>query len=140
MGDHRSMLCVGGPRSGQRYAILHGSGFKVPVTRAQESEQIKHSSDPYKVEIVDYRAEHFNTPQGEVSFWVPAQQTPLQTITLLLEAYEKIHSVLKSQPVLSAAQSEQMAGYASILPPEEVFKLGWSEALLHVCRVLALRQ
>lgn len=82
MTVHKSMLCVGGTRAGERYAILHGTGFRVPV------KQDKPNKSP-QIEFTDYRAEIFHTPEGDVSFWVPAGQTPLETITLLLETYEQ---------------------------------------------------
>lgn len=86
MTDHKSMLCIGGPRDGQRYAVLHGTGFRVPIAKpvAVDAPQ----SDYVEVEFADYRAESFHTPQGDVSFWVPAGQTPLETITMLLQSYE----------------------------------------------------
>jgi hypothetical protein len=93
MSDHKSMVCVGGPRSGQRFAILDGNGFRVPVQIEQGSAADPFSPDyqpnrPVNVEFTDYHAEQFHTPQGDVSFWVPVGQTPLETITLLLEHYE----------------------------------------------------
>lgn len=89
MTNRKSMLCVGGPRAGQRYAILHGNGFRVPIT---DPAPIGDTSVAVEVKWADYRAEPFHTPQGDVEFWVPAGQTPLETITLLLESYEKAHS------------------------------------------------
>jgi hypothetical protein len=44
---------------------------------------------PVSVELTRYRSEVFHTPQGDVSFWTPEGQTPLETITLLLETYEE---------------------------------------------------
>jgi hypothetical protein len=89
MSEQKSRLCVGGPQAGKRYdAILHGSGFLVPAK--METSAARPTSDPVKVEFTDYRAEVFHTPQGDVSFWVPAEQTPLETITLLLDYYENV--------------------------------------------------
>jgi hypothetical protein len=94
MNNHKSMLCIGGPRDGQRYAILHGTGFRVPVQQPDPelddptSENYR-PNKPIKIEFTDYRAELFHTPQGDVSFWVPVGQTPLETITMLLESYEQ---------------------------------------------------
>jgi hypothetical protein len=91
MTDHKSMLCVGGPRSGVRYAVLHGSGFRVPIrqqTTESDPDHVDYRPNKVKVEFADYREETFHTPQGDVSFWVPNGQTPLETITLLLETYE----------------------------------------------------
>lgn len=91
MADQKSMLCVGGPHDGRRMAILHGNGFRVPTTeeiprdvRLEYDQPIAKASTRF----VDYRAEIFTTPQGEVSFWVPKEQTPLETITRLLTVYE----------------------------------------------------
>lgn len=89
MGSHKSMLCIGGPRAGRRYAILHGTGFRVPIAEQIPVDPAGQEREDVKIEFADYRAEVFHTPQGEVSFWVPAGQTPLDTITMLLEAYER---------------------------------------------------
>jgi hypothetical protein len=92
MPDKKSMLCVGGVRARQRYAVLYGSGFRVPIMEDESAEN--HNLNPpetVKVEFADYREETFHTPQGDVSFWVPEGQTPLETITMLLEAYEHSH-------------------------------------------------
>lgn len=87
MSNHKSMLCIGGPRARERYAVLHGTGFRVPVPeRLSVTDPV---GDALKVEYFDYHAEVFHTPQGDVSFWVPVGQTPLETITMLLEAYER---------------------------------------------------
>lgn len=91
MADQKSMLCVGGPHDGRRMAILHGNGFCVPImedtprdVRAEDFQPNARAS----IRFVDYRAEIFTTPQGEVSFWVPKEQTLLETITRLLTVYE----------------------------------------------------
>lgn len=96
MPDQKSMLCVGGPRGGQRYAVLYGSGFRVPI-KSETEQNDPHSPEfqpnkSVKIEFADYREETFRTPQGDVSFWVPANQTPFETITLLLETYEEARS------------------------------------------------
>lgn len=92
MTDHISMLCIGGPHSGQRFAVRGGNGFRVAVSPCTSV------GDPTKSESVtvaftDYRAEFFHTPQGDVSFWVPVGQTPLQTLTILLEVYERAERI-----------------------------------------------
>jgi hypothetical protein len=96
MSDRKSMLCVGGPRAGKRYTILHGSGFVVPVSEDLQSDR------PASIELRSYRAEVFHTPQGDVSFWVPAGQTPLETITLLLETYERAIENSRTKPRIDA--------------------------------------
>ena len=83
------MLCVGGPLSGQRYEVAGGAGFTVPVAPPLDLRTIGPAMpDVVKVEFARYREERFHTPQGDVSFWTPTDQTPLETITLLLESYE----------------------------------------------------
>jgi hypothetical protein len=95
MADHKSMLCVGGGRAGQRYAALSGSGFRVPIKPYASENDPNHPdwrpNKPVKIHLADYREETFHTPQGDVSFWVPNGQTQLETITMLLEAYETVH-------------------------------------------------
>ncbi len=92
MAEHKSMLCIGGPLDGKRFAAQSGAGFRVPV-RLETSMADPNSADyqpnaQVPVEITGYKSEVFHTPQGDVSFWVPTRQTPLETITMLLEAYE----------------------------------------------------
>lgn len=89
----KSALCVGGPRDGQRVAILHGNGFCVPATEPEKvaaTDAYLHMRDePVTVQWTNYRGELFHTEQGQVMFWVPADQTPLETITMLAEGYEQ---------------------------------------------------
>ena len=137
MADQKSMLCVGGPRAGQRYAVLYGSGFRVPI-KPDVPENDPQSPEwqpnkPVKVEFADYREETFHTPQGDTSFWVPQGQTPLETITMLLEAYEQQHKIMEA--VIERA--EQACRYAlkhqnfdSDTHPE--YRSGW-EVAAHVC-------
>jgi hypothetical protein len=89
MVDRKSMLCVGGPLSGRRYEVAGGVGFTVPVAPLLDLRTIGPAMpDVVKVEFARYREERFHTPQGDVFFWTPIDQTALQTITLLLESYE----------------------------------------------------
>ncbi len=91
--DHKSFLCVGGPLAGRRYAPESKTGFTVPArTYTAADDPASSEFRPNKTidaELVRYRVEPFHTPQGSVSFWVPERQTPLETITLLLETYER---------------------------------------------------
>lgn len=93
MKEHQSLLCVGGPNAGQRRAVLHGTGFRTPILKDMPVMVRWNPNEmpeaPTAYDFVEYRAEYFHTPQGDVSFWVPFQQTPLETITLLLETYEQ---------------------------------------------------
>jgi len=92
LNEHKSMLCVGGPRAGERFESHHGSGFRVPILRELPdaiSTDYRSIKETVEIAFTDYHEQTFHTPQGDVSFWVPIDQTPLETITLLLEAYER---------------------------------------------------
>jgi hypothetical protein len=70
MTDTRPTLCVGGPLDGQHLSILHGNRFVA-------------SSDL----STEYRQESFRTPEGEISIWVPAGQSQLETMAKLVQGY-----------------------------------------------------
>lgn len=89
ISDLKSMLCVGGPRDGQRMDSQVGSGFVVPTSKPLPPTLGNLYPTKVEVEFTKYKAEFFNTPQGELSFWVPENQTPLETMTRLLESYEQ---------------------------------------------------
>lgn len=91
MTEKHSDLCVGGPLDGKRFTAARGSGFRVPVCKEPMPDPASIDYLPNAtVTVVDqrYRSEAFHTPQGDVTFWVPEGQTPLQTITRLLKVYE----------------------------------------------------
>ncbi len=79
MTEHKSMLCVGGPRAGQRIAISNGTGFTTPVNQNDDITNFR------------YKREIFHTPQGDVSFFVVEGTTSLETIEILLTAYEELN-------------------------------------------------
>lgn len=85
------MLCIGGPLMGQKRAVLHGRCFSVPIADPLPvgPMDLSAATEIMTVEFVNYRSGTFGTPQGYVEFWVPEGQTPLETITMLLEAYER---------------------------------------------------
>jgi hypothetical protein len=72
---NKSMLCVGGPHAGRRYDAKPGTGFVVPVLK-ESAALYPMRLDETTVEHVEYRSEIFRTNDGDVSFWVPAGQTP----------------------------------------------------------------
>jgi hypothetical protein len=87
------MLCVGGPRDGERFSVPRNErGFRAPIIETAKIDDwnARDLQQPVAVasKFVEYREETFHTPQGDVSFWVPEGQTSLQSITMLLEAYE----------------------------------------------------
>lgn len=86
----KSLLCVGGPYAGQRYESTNEAGFRAavlpPVKLAFDPDVEETFAD---IVVVEYRVLQFRTEQGEVEFWVPSGQTALDTITMLLETYER---------------------------------------------------
>jgi len=90
----KALLCVGGPRAGQRMAILHGTGFSVAVRPDVPENDPAHADfkpNRQVTEFTSYREEIFHAPEGDVSFWVPTGQSQQQTILMLLEVYEQAH-------------------------------------------------
>jgi hypothetical protein len=86
--DIKSYLCVGGPHSGRLVAQKHDS-FYVQSTDAPLKLNEPWSKDSeITVATIEYRRCYFSTPQGLISFWTPSDQTPLQTLNLLLETYQ----------------------------------------------------
>ena len=87
------MLCIGGPLAGQRHATHKESGFLYPIKEDIAANDQSHPdwqpNEPVAAVVGRYREDRFHTPQGDVSFWVPQDQTPLETITMLLESYER---------------------------------------------------
>lgn len=71
------LLCVGGPLDRKRHGPTNQPGFTATMLGV----------DGFKP--VRYQMEIFHTPQGDVSFWVPEGQTPLETIKLLLSSYQR---------------------------------------------------
>lgn len=87
----RSGLCVGGPLAGQR--VPSNQGFiRVPVTVAHpvtDEAYVIDASVPVKFH--EYREETFQTPQGTISFWAPIDQSPLESLRILLNGYVASH-------------------------------------------------
>ncbi len=93
MADKKSYLCVGGPLGGRRYEAKIGAGFCVPrltETGIGPNPTAKDYMPNAAVEarFTEYQHEVFHTPQGDVSFWTPKGQTPMETINILLGGYE----------------------------------------------------
>lgn len=89
---HHSHLCVGGPLSGRRYLAKSEHGFTVPLRPEISLKAQPHNAvDGITVETMQYKRDTFHTTDGDISFWVPNDQSPLQTMTILLDSYEKDH-------------------------------------------------
>jgi hypothetical protein len=86
----KSFVCVGGPKARQRVAVGNDCpSFKAVVPRdyAVAPDQ---SSAEMLVQTVEYREERIEFDDGShVSMWVPAGQTPHETVELLIKAYER---------------------------------------------------
>lgn len=69
----RSAICIGGPLDGKR-RFANGTHHSVP--------QLGGPTFRYDLQM-------FGVPQGAVAVWAPEGQTPFETLSLLIEAYER---------------------------------------------------
>ncbi len=85
----KSLLCVGGPLGGKRFEAERGAGFTVPRQTNLPYPGVDYDEHDVAVAYVNhhYRAEVIHTPQGDIEFWAPVEQTPLESLTILLGAY-----------------------------------------------------
>lgn len=86
------MLCIGGPLAGQRKEILYGRkfiAFQEPDLPPLYWRDYYSPHDTVEFKQIIYTLQSINTPEGEVTFWIPEQQTMLETLTLLFETYMK---------------------------------------------------
>lgn len=88
--EHHSHVCVGGPLAGKRYLAKSERGFRAAV-RPKTTLTVPLSDKITTIATVDYKRDSFHTTDGDISFWVPNDQTPLQTMTILLDNYETCH-------------------------------------------------
>lgn len=86
--NNEAVLCIGGPLAGQR-RVVRGDrdSFRVPISPGPPVTDFSHLSEPAPPQIqhIDYWSQ---TIAG-ASFWVPAGQSYIQTMRLLLEAYAR---------------------------------------------------
>jgi hypothetical protein len=83
----RSYLCVGGPKAGQRIAVRDGcSFFRIPIRHGSSL-----SADAAIVTYTEYREQYFplDATGNNITVWAPAEQSHLETMTMLLAAYER---------------------------------------------------
>jgi hypothetical protein len=92
-------LCIGGPYDGRRYGTDGRLSFRVPRTVHQAAISV-HSPGitGATVEMITYVADRIfcGSPEKEVWFWRPADQTTEATMLLLLERYEQANNILWS--------------------------------------------
>jgi hypothetical protein len=85
------MLCVGGPKDGQRALVKSGAtSFKVVVPpRPLTTTNFEVGDVSY--EYVEYIERRFFTddPSDYVAMWVPSTDTVRDTMTLLLNSYAR---------------------------------------------------
>lgn len=86
MTEEKTMLCVGGPMAGMRFASQSPLGFKVPVCKKYTFIETKEIFD---ISYNYYHEQRFITELGSISFWVPIDQKPKETMSLLIEEYER---------------------------------------------------
>jgi len=84
---------VGGPLDGQRKDSENPDGFNVlvrePMPNAGSYIPANSPVEMASVERVAYRVETITFPDGAAQFWVPNGQPGKQTMTMLLESYER---------------------------------------------------
>jgi hypothetical protein len=93
MTDVKTMLCVGGPMGGKRYAVQSGNGFR--VSTIDRSKFLSPTHPDYAPNAIAhavnqlYHEAVFHTETGTISFWVPDGQKPSETMKLLIDGYER---------------------------------------------------
>lgn len=94
----KAYLCVGGPYDGRRYASERDLGFHVPklVRPMHAPSRLMPTVAPATVENVTYVADRIRcgSPDKEVWFWRPAEQSVQQTMEMLLERYEQANNII----------------------------------------------
>jgi hypothetical protein len=89
----KQMLCVGGPRSGERHALLYGSTMRfyiddrIPIASSEISSG--HKPTVINPRFADYEIQKWHMPDGVIELLVPVRQTPRETMTMLLNAFER---------------------------------------------------
>lgn len=92
MESSRSYLCVGGPKSGERVSPNPEKRFIADILPPMGMARVSGPPDinepvSLTVERIEYVNEHFVTPEGKITLWVPEGQTPLETLEVLLDTY-----------------------------------------------------
>lgn len=90
----KSLLCIGGPYSGQRVELVNGDRFYVPAPARAHVEGNACFGLSRSLNSVAYVEQRVRTPDGEASFFVPEGQSALDTMTMLLEAYERLSALM----------------------------------------------
>jgi len=94
----KAYLCIGGPYDGRRYASKDDLGFRVPnLVRSPSAFSITNAAiAPAVVEYVVYVADRIRcgSPDKEVWFWRPADQSIQATMERLLERYEQANNII----------------------------------------------
>jgi hypothetical protein len=85
MAKAKSLLCIGGPNSGQRVEFVNGDRFYAPLARLGGAARL-----PIAEKLIAYVEQRIRTPDDDVSFFVPEGQSARATIALLFDAYEKL--------------------------------------------------
>lgn len=76
----KKAICVGGPNSGRLYKSVTDVSFVAPVKR--------NDAGGDRIEYVTYRRQEVHCPEGIVSFWVPEDQTMIESIEKLLDRFQ----------------------------------------------------
>lgn len=100
--ETKAYLCIGGPYDGRRYAsVEHDLGFKVPKYVRPSMPFSPHSAvvAPVTIDHVTYVADRIRcgSPDKEVWFWRPGNQSVEDTMKMLLERYEQANNIIWSK-------------------------------------------
>jgi hypothetical protein len=94
----KSYLCIGGPYDGRRYASKDDLGFRVPklVRQPMAFSPFNATIAPATIEHVFYVADRVRcgSPEKEVWFWRPSEQSLEGTMKMLLERYEQANNII----------------------------------------------
>jgi hypothetical protein len=98
----KAYLCVGGPYDGRRYASERDLEFRVPkmVRMSPAFSPTNAMVAPAMIENITYVADRIKcgSPDKEVWFWRPADQSLKATVMMLLERYEQANNIIWVEP------------------------------------------
>jgi len=105
MAKAKSLLCIGGPNSGQRVELVNGDRFYAQLPRLGTAVQL-----PIAHKLIAYVEQRIRTPDGDVSFFVLEGQSERATLALLLDAYEQLAALVAKEIVDSDHAAEKRDG------------------------------
>lgn len=105
MANAKSLLCIGGPYSGRHVELVNGNRFNAELPRLGAAVRL-----PFAHRSIAYVEQRIRTSDGDVSFFVPEGQSARETISLLLDAYEKLATLAAKGLVDADRAAEERNG------------------------------